>query len=453
VIHYVSYFLLVLSMLFPLFHLVMVLVRPEKKLRINRSKPQQGMTILIPCYNEQSILQTTIEGLKRIDYTNYEIIFINDDSKDNTLKVLDILLDLGPSFIRYDNPIAHAEVRNFYKSKKYPNVFVIDKSNGGKADCLNAALVYANHDLVVTLDADTILDEEALLIVNQRFKERTIAGGGNVRILQGFSGTSNRFSFNLKHIIRFQIIEYMKGFGILKHSLSKVNALLVISGAFGIFNRRILIELGGYRKTVGEDIDITLKFQDYISRNPTYKMIYIPQAICYTECPESWGDLYKQRIRWQKAFVDCIIRYRKTLLKSVFSRPVSFFMVFDALIVGTLTSYIAMAYIITLLFVPNSPITVVLIFYSLTINFLWDLFAIIKAIKNGQRYKFKDTFRIAVTIILELTVFNLIRCFYVMVGTGLYFFNQNDWNKVTRTGALYHIETNSPKQVGLITKT
>lgn len=125
-------------------------------------------------------------------------------------------------------------------------------------------------------------------------------------------------------LVRAQALDFMKAFYVNKVSLARFKALAVISGAFGIFTKKALLDVGGYRSTVGEDIDITLKMHKYMAKHKKSKVLLIRDAVCYTELPENWKDLFKQRVRWQKAFVDCLFHFGPFLLKTLFTKPVSF---------------------------------------------------------------------------------------------------------------------------------
>lgn len=406
----------------------------------------KGMSILIPCYNEEGILETAIEGMKNIVYKNCEIIYINDGSKDETMAILRKLLELTPHYRKVTNSSSSKPVRGFYKSEKYPNVYVIDKDNGGKADSLNAGTSYSSKELVITLDADSILAKNALDVINSAFQDaNVIAAGGMVHIMQGrdFTGDYSKISLKLKSIVKLQILEYLKGFYVLKASMAKANALAIISGAFGVFNRDVLIKVGGFRITLGEDIDITLRFQEYIQQNKGKKMLFLPEAECFTECPEDWHDLYKQRVRWQKSFIDAVVQFRKMFFTTFFVRSVSFFFVTDAFIGGTLSSYIALFSIVYLGFHPeqaaNNPAFWYLIASTVT-NFTYSVVAISLAKKHGNEFAKGNFARLCGVILLDLTIFRFISMFFTAYGSIAYFFNKHDWNKVARTGNNYAIK-------------
>jgi cellulose synthase/poly-beta-1,6-N-acetylglucosamine synthase-like glycosyltransferase len=437
--------LVLLCTLLPIIHLINANSLLKHKNIYKRIKPkkEKGMSILIPCYNEEGILIETLRGMNKVEYNDKEIIFINDGSTDETLEILKKALFLKSYDQEMKGDLSYKPVKGIYRSTIYKNIYVIDKLNGGKADSLNVGIDFASKELVITLDADTILKEDSLDIINRAFDDKNvIAGGGMVSILQGGQHKSRNLSFKSKMIVRFQIFEYLKGFYIYKASLAKFNALSIISGAFGVFDREILIKLGGYRHTIGEDIDITMKFQEYKLQNPTSKIIFIPQAVAYTECPENWMDLFKQRVRWQKAFIDCAIKYSPLLIKTIFKRSVSFFFLVDALLVGTLATSFTILYLLFLPLFSDDFVNILIIYliFSYSINFLYSVMAFKISNGYGVKIKGKDLLRFFNTVILDLAIFRFINMFFVISGTILYFFNKNDWNKVKRTGRVYYEE-------------
>ena len=440
--------LIVSSAILIIFHMVngYFSIKQMMKYKLNNESPQQDISVLVPCYNEESTITSSIQSIQNIKskYKELEYIFINDGSTDETLERLKDELDLIEIKRDCDNIIPHQPVKALYESLKYPNVFVVDKYNGGKADALNAGINFAANELVVTLDADTLLDKNALPIVNDVFKdENVIAGGGIVNILQGGEYSSGKLQLKRrKMIIRLQIMDYLKGFIVLKSSLSRFNALSVVSGAFGIFRKSLLNEIGGYRVTVGEDMDITLKLQLYAMENKGKRIVFIPQAVAYTECPQTWKDLFSQRIRWHKAYLDCLFVYFGALMKRFFKGGLPFFFFLDTTIIGvifTMFNLFHLSYVAISEFSIRS-FEVILIYLlavtaiSVTNNFL----ALYLYKKVGGRLKEKNLFSLIVTIIGDIVIFRLFIALFMVLGTIYYFTNKNKWNTVSRTGKVYY---------------
>lgn len=405
-------------------------------------------SILIPCYNERGILATALAGLLRLEQRT-EMVFINDGSTDDTLDWLKEQLDLTrikPSDLSpsYGEPtLSHKPIRGVYVSERYPHIRVIDKHNGGKADSLNAGLRYCSHELVVTLDADSVLHRDALGHCARAFAEESVvAGGGVIHILQGSRKFHARNTAPLNVLIKAQMMEYMKGFFILKSSLARMNAMLVISGAFGVFRRGLLLELQGFRQTIGEDIDLTIRIQDHLMRNPEQKMVCISEAICYTECPETWRDIFKQRIRWQKAFVDCVVSYHGLLLRNVWRRAFAFFVVMDAIVAGTLSTYFTVAAVVATLVFPamNHDWLYLYVVLSTLTTFVYNTLAIVQARRSARAPLTWLEFGEYVQVILvDLLFWRFMNFVFIIVGTILYFFNSSDWNKVARTQHEYSV--------------
>jgi poly-beta-1,6-N-acetyl-D-glucosamine synthase len=435
-------------LIFPIFHMLNSLLILRKKpyyQKIEMKLSEKSLSILVPCYNEESIIETTILGIEGLNYKNYEYILINDGSTDNTFEIMEEMLDLEIQIIRPNNcDLEFSPIKGIYRSKKNPRIIVIDKFNGGKADSLNAGITFASTDLVITLDADSILDEKALCVINRAFEDpNLIAAGGTVHVLQGrkLRYGSLKPTFQVKSIVKFQIAEYLRGFYIYKASLAKADALSIISGAFGIFKRDILIKVGGYRKTVGEDIDITLKVQRYKNKRNGLKVAYIPEAICYTEVPETWKGLYNQRIRWQKAFMDCTVLYLKEFLLSIFKSPLSFFFMVDALFIGIFCSFLTViGFLVILIFSGNPNVVILYALITGISNLVYNFVAIVISFYYRNSFSYKEFLNIFVIIIFDIIFFRFFTLFCTLNGSVQYFINKEGWNKVARTGRQYHIE-------------
>ncbi|MGC4377294.1 glycosyltransferase [Fictibacillus sp. Mic-4] len=440
-----------LSIAFPVIHSIHCLPwfrKRDKKVKHNVEQ-EKGISILIPCYNEQGMIQTSIENMKSLSYSESEIIYINDGSTDHTLSLFNKLLKLTPSSKAPLGKLTHKKVKTVYQSELYPHIYVLDKVNGGKADSLNAGIEFASHDLVVTLDADTILADGALSAVNGTFEDQeVVAAGGMVHVLQtkASSPLTGLSLLKANMLIRAQSLDFLRAFYILKVSLARFRSLAIISGAFGIFRKQTLLDVGGYRITLGEDIDITLQIHRYLSKHKNQKIVFIPEAVSYTELPETWKDLFKQRIRWQKAFIDCLIHYRSFFWKNLFARSVSFFYIFESFLAGTLAVYPMTGVFVVDGIINYSSFVHYFLLYLLFIFVLglaYDMVAIGMGEYYGFAYQDNDFYRLLVTILFDIFVYRFVIIFCVLYGSIAYFFDNKSWNKVSRTGRNYQTDSQS----------
>ncbi|SEO44553.1 glycosyltransferase family 2 protein [Aquisalimonas asiatica] len=274
---------------------------------------EPGTSLLVPAYNEETTIVASIRSMLQLEYPDFEIIVINDGSRDETLDALKRAFDLQPQLDPALRVVPCAPVRGVFRSRNHPELTVVDKANGGKADALNAGLNYASKPLFCAVDADSILQRDSLLRVVQPFMddERTIAAGGTVRVANG-SDVQGGFlvSAGLPRslLARLQIVEYLRAFLFGRLGWSPLNALLIISGAFGLFDRDRVIAAGGYRTDcVGEDMELVVRLHQYHrERRIPYRIRYVPDPICWTEVPEDMGTLHRQRTRWQRGLAESL---------------------------------------------------------------------------------------------------------------------------------------------------
>lgn len=444
---YILYFFFALSVGFPILHSIHCLPFFQKKPanEMTNKGVENGISILIPCYNEEGIIETSVESMKSLSYSQTEVVYINDGSSDRTLILLNKLLKLTPEYKDMLETLDYQEVKMLYRSELYPHILVVDKVNGGKADALNAGIEYSGKPIVITLDADTVLDDSSLLAVNKVFRDDdVVAAGGMVHVLQTKTPHEELSLKKTNTLVRAQALDFLKAFYVNKIALSRFQALAVISGAFGIFTREVLLDVGGYRTTIGEDIDITLKVHQYISKLKGKKIVLIPEAVCYTELPENYRDLFKQRVRWQKAFVDCLIYFSSYLFRSFFTKPVSFFYILEGFLSGTLAVYIMTgALVYNLLDGEVFSLTFILIYtlYIFILGFIYNMVAVGMSDRYGYNFEEKDTLRLVGVIFYDIFVYRFITIFAVIYGTIEYFFNKKSWNKVKRTGRDYKLNS------------
>lgn len=403
-----------------------------------RLKKEKGMSILVPAFNEEHIIKNCIQSILHIDYENYEAFIINDGSTDRTMDVLHSLLDLQTVKREKANRLLHKKVKSVYQSKRYPKIYVIDKQNGGKADSLNTGTDYAAFENIITLDADSVLDVNSLQVINTALEDdKVLAAGGMVHIGQAFHGdyTNPKPYFKISNLLKFQFIQYLANFYLYKSTQTKFNALAIISGAFGIFKKEILFEVGGYRITIGEDMDITMRIQSLIkTKYKDAKVKFIPEAVCYTEGPETLKDLFKQRIRWQKAFIDCIINYAK-YLPTRFKPSLTVFLIVDALLLGSLTAFPTLIVPFIILLTGNGAYLALMLFsFSFSLGIFQSITSIIIINRLGHGFTATDRLRLCLFIPFEIVTYRFLGVLFNVFGTVGYFINKDSWNKVKRVG-------------------
>ncbi|MFC4403037.1 glycosyltransferase family 2 protein [Gracilibacillus xinjiangensis] len=424
----------IIYMFYPLFAV-------NKKEKLPILPYQKGISIIIPAYNEEKIILNCLEGIVKLNYDKYEVIIVNDGSTDRTLQLLENHLQLKPDI--HTAPalkIPHQPIKDIYCSRLLPKVKVIDKKNGGKADALNAGTEYSKYQIVVTLDADSVLDPNSLHAINTTFEDEKIAAaGGMVQIRQGFKGKLPLLQphFQLKGLVRYQILQYLSDFHLHKLTQSKINTMSVIAGAFGAFRKQVLFDVDGYRKTVGEDMDITLKIHLLLKSNPKYKgkrLKFVPHAICYTECPEAFTDLLQQRIRWQKGFLDCILHYKNKYFRKLGFR-ISFFFLFESFFLGTINAFpTAILPVIILLSTENYMVALALLSISVFLSFYRSIITLIVIHRYGIHYTTNQLTKFVLFLLLEIFTYKLLGLVFVIAGTFMYFKNKDSWYVSKRIG-------------------
>ncbi len=435
-------FILVIFVLFLIFQSIYIIVssfflKPEKEEFF--LEKEKGMSILVPAYNEELTIKNCILANELISYENYETIIINDGSKDGTLEILKEFLGLEETFYAVEEKIKHEKIKKVFKSSLYKNIIVIDKINGGKADALNCGINYSSKDYVITIDADSMIKKDSLLYLNNTFEDKNIlAIGGTVHISQGVEVVKGEILGNfskVSNMIKYQILQYFNSFYVRKFTQSKLGGILVIAGAFGAFRKEILFQINGYRKTVGEDIDITLKIQHLIKKKiKDGKVIYLPQVACYTECPQDFKSLFVQRFRWQKAFVDCLILYWDGFLNN-FKLPVSLFFLLDSLLIGCLSSIFNFIFLYQII---SGQFSFVFLIKILSLAFIiastQSIIAIYKSIKCGFKYKKRDYISIFLFLPLDIFIYRQLGNIFVLGGTIDYFLGRKKWGSPKRIG-------------------
>lgn len=279
------------------------------------------VSIIVPAYNEEAGIVQSVRSLLSINYPVFEIVVVNDGSKDNTVKKVIEQYDMREIKKVVRRQVNSNPIKKIYQSQILPNLFLIDKENGGKADALNAGLNFSHYPYFCSLDGDSVLENDAFLKVMKPIidsNEEVIASGGSVRIANGCdirNGNIVKIGLSDRPIVIMQIIEYLRAFLMGRIGLSRHNLLLIISGAFGVFSKHWVVEAGGYKTdTVGEDMELVVRLHSLLKeRGLKKKIVYVPDPVCWTEVPEDFTFLRKQRRRWHRGLFESLWTHRKML--------------------------------------------------------------------------------------------------------------------------------------------
>ncbi len=287
---------------------------------IMRSSDTPAISVIVPAFNEEASLAESVHSLLHLNYPQFEVIVVSDGSTDGTLPGAARDFELMRAPVSYAQPIPTQPVRGVYRSLVHPDLVLIDKQNGGKADAINAGINAARYPLVCVIDADSLLEEQSLNRAVLPFIEDpdTIASGGIVRIANGCRiehGRVTEVRLPRSPLAMFQTVEYLRAFLAGRVAQSAVNALLIISGAFGLFRREAVIEVGGFRAdTIGEDMELVTRLHRlYRERGQRYRIVFQPEPTCWTEVPESLRMLGRQRNRWQRGTMQ-VLGYHASML-------------------------------------------------------------------------------------------------------------------------------------------
>jgi len=279
------------------------------------------VSVLMPAYNEAATIVAAVDALRQLEYGEYEIVVIDDGSTDDTLALLIDAFGME----RIERPVRRTipceALRGVYVSPQVANLTVVSKANGGKADALNAGVDVARYPLFCAIDADAILAGDALLHVVKPFMERpqeTMASSGIVRVANGCRVEGGRIveiGLPQSYLGRLQSVEYLRAFLSSRTGWSRLRSLFVISGAFGVFRKEAVLDIGGYRRdTVGEDMDLVLRLHRRCrERKQRYRIVFIPDPVVWTEVPEDLATLRRQRNRWHRGLLECLSASRSMI--------------------------------------------------------------------------------------------------------------------------------------------
>ena len=405
------------------------------------------ISIIAPAYNEENSIVESVGNLLSLEYPQYEVIVVNDGSKDSTLKRLIDAFGLKKTQWVFRKVADHKPVRGIYVSPANPKLIVVDKVNGRKADAMNAGLNIAHYPLFCAIDSDCLVDRDSLLKVVRPFledPERTVGVGGIIRLVNGCSvksGQVTRIRLPRNILARFQILEYFRAFLGGRIGMSHIKSILIISVAFGVFRKDVVLKCGGYRPaSIGEDLDLVVRLRKYLHDHKTpYAIHFLPDPICWTEVPETLRALGRQRNRWHRGLIESFIYNRRMIFNphygvtGLFAMP--FYLFFELLgPLIELAGYVIFA--ICLFFgLVNYPFALTFFLLSVALGTLLSIAALLLEEFSLRRFpRVSDVLLMAVYCILENILYRQYLAFVRCKAFFDYLHGKKDWGTMEKKG-------------------
>ena len=406
------------------------------------------ITIVVPAHNEEKSICTSIRNLLELDYPEIEFIVVNDGSTDQTLEMMKQQFRLRPIRAVYVSQIPSAPVRTIYRSDADPRLMVLDKdSAGSKADAINAGLNAATSPYVCVVDADSVLESDALLRIMVPVladPKRVISVGGIVRIVNGseiHAGRIGRVRLPRKSIEVIQVVEYLRAFLVAREAWASRNMLMIISGAFGVFRTDLVRAVGGYRAhAIGEDFELVVRLHRYqLKRKQEYKIEFLPDPVCWTEAPSDMKSLGRQRARWQKGLLDGLWRHKDMLFRPRYGRtgcfalPYMWLFELCAPFIETLGIFtIALAAVLGVL---NETFFLQFLLFGYAFATAISIGSVLQEELTYRRYNdWQDVARLVAYCFLEHFPYRQIQMYWRLLGVWEYLRGDTRWKKPRRQG-------------------
>lgn len=470
ILYYGSYFIFDIF----LFSIFLFSFRKKKQLKHEDNLfSDHSVTIIVPAYNEDVSIVNCIRMLMNLDYPNYEIIAVNDGSTDKTTKKILESFSLNQVENQIVNNINTQRIERVFQSldKKF---VLIDKINGGKADAVNVGINAAKSDYICTIDADSILDKFALKDVMTSFiQDKSVFVSGGQLAISNDTHIENNKIVNARMPsniwVLWQIVEYIKSFMISRTGLSKLNALLIMSGAFSIYKKVDLMNVGGFltplntheyiveklgenKSTVCEDMEIVVRLWRYNRElKKKVKAVFMPQPICWTEVPEKSTNLLKQRNRWHRGLAETLYLHREILFEPAYGatgllafpyyifyellapiiKIITVFFLFGIFLSGLINVYWAILILLT--------VTIISALITSTTTVFIENWSRKQTSSNRDALRYKNTWNwlglVSASIIGNFSYIHF-RTFAQIGGIIDFFKKSTDWKKFDRVGII-----------------
>jgi cellulose synthase/poly-beta-1,6-N-acetylglucosamine synthase-like glycosyltransferase len=404
------------------------------------------VSILVPAFNEELTIIENVRSLLALNYPTYEVIVINDGSRDKTLQVMIDEFGLKrQSKVAIKEVVHSTPIKGVYHNPAYPNLYVIDKNNGGKADSLNAGINLSHYPMISSIDADSLLEKDALIRIAQVYMENpeeTVAIGGNIRIANGCTiedGIVKKVRLPDKILPMFQTLEYMKAFLGGRIGWSSINGLIIVSGAFGVFRKDYVVKVGGYREGYpGEDMNIIIKLHRYmLDQKLPYRIAFCPDAVCWTQAPDTLRILGSQRKRWGRGNLKNMLENRDMIFNPRYKVMGLLTMPYNV-IFETLNPYFKISGLLaligySLMDMTNANIVLVFMAINLLFGYLLSVASILLEEIAFRRYpRMRDVGKMLWYSFLMFFGYRQIGALWRLLGHVEFLRNNNTWGVMTR---------------------
>ncbi|MEP1033140.1 glycosyltransferase family 2 protein [Ekhidna sp.] len=407
-----------------------------------------SVSLIAPAYNEGLTIVENIRSMISLEYNNYDVIVVNDGSKDDTLRNVIEAFDLVEVPFHVNAKVNTKEIVSVYKSlnRSFKKLTIVNKINGGKADALNAGINVSSSRLVACIDVDCILENDALQRMVKPFMEDSsvIASGGVVRIANSCEvehGKLLKVNLPTNSLARFQVLEYLRAFLLSRMAWARLNGLLLISGAFGMFDRKLILMAGGYSTdTVGEDMELVVRMRSMMTRaKRKFKVTMIPDPLCWTEAPSTNEILAKQRNRWARGTYEVLKKHTYLFLNTkykitgLFGYPFWFFFEWMA----PLLEFSGLVYFVFLLLTGSVSwtyfLTLLVMFYCFSI-FISSFTLYAEEISFYKYGQVKDQLKLLFAALLEPFVYHPKVVWSSVKGNLDIMKGVKSWGEMTRSG-------------------
>ena len=360
--------------------------------RISQSPLSPPVSIVIAAYNEEKVIVNTVRNVLQLRYPQFEVIVVNDGSEDNTVQLLIDYFKMQPFDKVYKKHVETKPVRAVYQSTTHPNLIVVDKENGRRADANNAGANYARYPIIAQIDADCLLEPDALIYMIRPFiyNRNVVAATGIIRPANGIEVDSSckivKRNPPDKWLPLFQYVEYLRSFQWARLGLSSLNSMLCMSGAFTFVRKEIFFAVGGANvNAVVDDFELTVSVHRYIhehkKKGAMMEIAFVPDPGCYSQVPETLKAFWSQRNFWQRAILQSLLWNRDMAcnprygMAGMFAFP--FFFIFEAIsaVVELLAYFIAV--VVTVLRIDTPSVLMLLFIFGVLLGTLVSICAVL----------------------------------------------------------------------------